>query len=55
MLKGKTNIGIVGTSTYILVPAKVLNDSAFPFKIGEELDFEIGEDKILIMKPTDEK
>jgi len=50
VLQGETKIYKSGSRHSIYVPSGVINDSAFPFAIGEELTIRIENDRIIVEK-----
>lgn len=50
VVKGDTKLTKVGSAGYLLIPIKVLTDSAFPFKFGNGLSVEIKDGKLIVTK-----
>lgn len=47
----KVKIYAVGSRHSINLPSEFVRDSAFPFKVGEELRARITDDKIILERP----
>lgn len=50
VLKGETKIYTSGGRHSIYVPSGLVNDSAFPFAVGETLTIRIENDRIIVEK-----
>jgi antitoxin component of MazEF toxin-antitoxin module len=50
MIKGITRIVHSGSSGVIIVPAKILSDSQFPFILGESVKIEVVDEKLVLEK-----
>lgn len=55
VLKVKSNILKIMNSKYILIPATMFNDSAFPFDENDLLDIEIDDNQMIINKTKNKK
>ena len=53
MIKETTKIKKHGNSQAILIPARLRNDSQFPFKMDEELTMEINKKGLMIRRKNE--
>jgi hypothetical protein len=54
-LEGETKIYTSGSRHSIYIPAGLINDSAFPFTIGETLTIRIEDERLIIEKTRKSK
>ena len=54
-LEGETKIYTSGSRHSIYIPAGLINDSAFPFTVGETLTIKIENDRLIIEKTKKSK
>ena len=50
VLQGETRIYTSGSRHSIYIPSGLINDSAFPFAIGDKLTIRIENDRIIVEK-----
>ena len=55
VLQGETKIYTSGSRHSLYVPSGLVNDSAFPFAVGETLTIRIDNDRILVEKSKKSK